>query len=339
MTITFLAPDGVQATAMQFRQARAVLRGGGSGRQLGGRSGFRVGTPSNVLTASATTWTLGPCAIGIDADAVAYQGVYDWATDANVTGTVTAADATNPRKDIVYIQINDSSAGDGTGLKTADVLYLAGSPNVSPVAPALPARSFLVGTITVPQAGGGSPTVVRNPAVHVAAGATLPVASLAERDALTKYDGLRVQRTDLTGRIDETWDAAAGAWVASPVMLGRYAPLAVNSFATTGDIVVEQMGTRKRVSVNVRVTRTAATSIILSGTFTNLGVILPPEARGGATGNEIYMALGMVGGGMNELAQGTVHPVTGQCYVSAPTNLSFPWVQYGLVTFNCWYML
>ena len=206
MTITLLAPDGVAVTAQQERQARAAAHGGGSGRQLGGRSGFRVGTPSTVLAATSTTWTLGPCAAMIDPGASTHQGMYGWSSDANVTGSVTAADATYARKDIVYIQVNDSSAGDGSGATSAPVLYLAGTASASPVAPTLPARSFLVGTITVPQAGGGSPTVVLNTARYVAAGAPLPVFSQAERDALSLFDGLIVQRRDLAGRPMQTWD-------------------------------------------------------------------------------------------------------------------------------------
>lgn len=196
MTITLLAPDGVAVTAQQERQAKAAQHGAGSGRQLGGRSGFRVGTPSNVLTATSTTWTLGPCAAEIDPGATTHQGGYGWASDANVTGAVTAADATNPRKDIVYIQINDSSAGDGSGAVNAPVLYLAGTPGVTPSAPTLPARSFLVGTITVPQAGGGSPTVALNPARFVAAGGILPVATDAEAAALVQSAGLTVAYPD-----------------------------------------------------------------------------------------------------------------------------------------------
>lgn len=215
MTITLRMPDGVPLTAQQERQAWAAVHGGGAGRRLGGRSGFRVDTPSNVLTASSTTWTLGPCAAMIDPGASTHQGMYGWSSDANVAGPVTAADATYARKDIVYIQINDSSAGDGSGALTANVLYAAGVPSASPVAPALGVsgreRSFLVGTITVPASGGGSPSVVLNPARYAAAGAPLPVSSADERDALSKYNGLTVRRLDLANRPAETWDGAA--WV------------------------------------------------------------------------------------------------------------------------------
>lgn len=209
MTITLLQPDGVQITAQQFRQGQAATHGGGSGRQLGGRSGFRVGTPSTVLTATSTTWTLGPCAAMLDPGASTHQGMYGWSSDANVTGDVTAADATNPRKDIVYIQVNDSTAGDGSGEVTANVKYVAGTPGPTPVAPALGVpgreRSFLVGTITVPQAGGGSPTVVLNPARYVSAGGILPVTTDAEATALTQSPGLTVSYGDgLTATSDGT---------------------------------------------------------------------------------------------------------------------------------------
>jgi len=237
MTITLLAPDGVAVTAQQERQARAAVHGGGSGRQLGARSGFRVGTPSNVLTATSTTWTLGPCAAVIDPGASLHQGGYGWSSDANVTGTVTAADATYARKDIVYIQVNDSSAGDGSGAISAPVQYLAGTASASPVAPSLPARSFLVGTITVPAAGGGSPTVVRNPAEYVAAGAPQPVYSLAERDALTVYDGLTVRRMDLTGDPLQWWSVTANKWLSGNVGI-PYVPIwtGITDFGTGGSL-------------------------------------------------------------------------------------------------------
>lgn len=203
-----------QYTAQQYRQARAAEHGGGSGRQLGLRSGFRVGTPSNVLTATSTTWTLGPCAAKLDVGEGVTQGGYDWANDSNFTGSgaqgVQAADSTNPRKDIVYIQVNDANS-DGSGQRSAPILYLAGTAGVNPQPPALPARSFLVGTITVPQSGGGSPTVVLNPARYVAAGGLLPVSGTADRATVTApYVGQEIQRTDLTqlspSGIKERWN-------------------------------------------------------------------------------------------------------------------------------------
>lgn len=200
MTITCQPMDatgGLPAySASNERQADAVLYGGGSGLALGARSGFRPG-PGNVLSVSSTTWTLTPGAAMITPGAATAQGSYRWASDQNSTGPITAADATYARKDIVYIQVNDSSSGDGSGALTAPVLYLAGTPSAAPEAPTLPPRSFLVGTINVPQVGGGSPSVVRNPAVFVAAGGIQPIADQAEQDALVPYKGMRIRRMDL----------------------------------------------------------------------------------------------------------------------------------------------
>lgn len=210
MTIILLQPDGVPITAQQERQGSAALYGGGANRPLGGRSGFRVDTPSDVFTATASAWTLKPCSIMIDPGASTHQGMYGWASDTNITqasvpGSPVAPDQTLPRKDIYFIRVNDSSAGDGSGLKSAPVEYLAGSPSATPAAPDLPPRSFLIATVTVPQLGGGSPTVVVNPTRFAAAGAPLPVYSQDERDALAKYDGLIVQRRDIAGRPLQTW--------------------------------------------------------------------------------------------------------------------------------------
>jgi hypothetical protein len=145
----------------------------------------------------------------IDPGATTHQGMYGWATDQNITGAVTAADVTYARKDIVYIQVNDSSAGDGSGDLSGPVLYAAGTPSATPTAPDLPARSFLVGTITVPKVGAGSPSVVLNPARFAAAGAPVPVYSATERNALVTYDGLEVIRHDLGG-VHQYY--AGGAW-------------------------------------------------------------------------------------------------------------------------------
>lgn len=184
-------------SALNERQSNAPLYGGGSGFSMRAVPGFRVGTGAGILSVTSTTWTLGPCSAVITPGASSTQGSYRWASDANATGSVVAADATYPRKDIVYIQVNDSSAGDGSGALSAPVLYLAGTPSATPVAPTLPARSFLVGTITVPQVGGGSPSAVLNTARFVAAGGIQPVADQTERDSLTAYEGLRVDRMDL----------------------------------------------------------------------------------------------------------------------------------------------
>jgi hypothetical protein len=197
------ASGGVPAySAVNERQALAGLLGGGSSRSLGARSGFRVGTPSDIITVTSTTWTAAkPFAAVIDPGFSDIQGAYRWSYDAapNVSGEVTAADATNPRKDILYIQVSDASAGDGSALREAPIKYLAGTAAASPVEPSLPARSFKVGTIDVPIVGGGSPSFTMNRVFFVAAGGVLPVWSQSEEDALVGYEGSQIARMDLQG--------------------------------------------------------------------------------------------------------------------------------------------
>lgn len=220
MTITVLPIDADTTTglpsypALNERQAFAAMDSNPLGSVFGGRSGFRVGTLPSIVSVTSTTWTLNPCSARIFPAGVTYQGGYGWATDQVITGTAptnfTVADPSNPRLDILYITVNDSSAGDGSGARNAPVNYLAGTPASTPVAPTLPPRSFLVATISMPKAGAGSPTITLNTARYVAAGAPQPVFTQAERDALTQYDGLQVQRHDLPGMPTET--SAAGAW-------------------------------------------------------------------------------------------------------------------------------
>jgi len=296
MTITLLAPDGVAVTAQQERQARAAGHGGGSGRQLGARSGFRVGTPSGVLTATSTTWTLGPCAAVIDPGASLHQGGYGWSSDANVTGSVTAADATYSRKDIVYIQVNDSSAGDGSGATSAPVLYLAGTASATPTAPALPARSFLVGTITVPQVGGGSPTVQRNPAVYVAAGAPLPVSSQAEIDALSVYDGLTVQRTDMPGCPLYTYDADTSTWAYVPTVQAVALPQGGDpGWSVSGVVTKTRVGNLTQVVLSGRMTR--AISPDAASAIKTIGNVVPAGFRPLGTGID-WPTNHLTGGGL-----------------------------------------
>lgn len=222
MTITILPIDADTTTllpsytALNERQAFAALDGNPVASVFGGRSGFRVGTLPSIVSVTSTTWTLNPCSARLFPAGVTYQGGYGWATDQVITGTAptnfTVADPSNPRLDILYITVNDMSAGDGSGARNAPVNYLAGAASSTPVAPALPPRSFLVATISVPKAGTGSPTITLNTARYTAAGAKLPIYSAAERAALTPYVSMEIQRLDLTqvsaAGVKEIWNGS-----------------------------------------------------------------------------------------------------------------------------------
>ena len=287
-------------SASNERQANAPLYGGGSGIPLKAVQGFRVGT-GNVLTATSTTWTLTPCSAVISPAAATAQGSYRWASDANVTGSVTAADATYARKDIVYIQVNDSSSGDGSGARTAEVLYLAGTPSASPVAPALPARSFLVGTITVPATGGGSPSVVLNPARFVTAGGIQPVAAQADRDALTEYEGLRVDQLDT----DRQYRYNGSRWVggrATVTLDSLYLPLGAGYAApqvtqnADGDVIFEGAWQRASGTLTMLANTQYTLGTVPSGyrPMTNKMIIVPTSTAMGGWGRLYVTPAGAV---------------------------------------------
>lgn len=262
MTITFIAPDGVELSATRWRQGHAAQYGGGANRPLGGRSGFRVDTASDVLTATSTTWTLKPCSAMIDPGAATHQGMYGWATDSNVTGSIDAADATSTRHDRVWIRLNDSTSGDGSGAVSANLEYQAGTAG-SGVPIVLPNRCFLVADITVPPAGGGSPVVAVNPARFAAAGAPLPVYSEAEMLALVAYDGLIVQRRDLTGRPLYTYDGTK--WFA-PIERISFTPETGYSFTGSLTKITDTTGSRSQLTG--RITRsTGGTGPTLTGAW------------------------------------------------------------------------
>lgn len=332
MTTTLLAPDGVPVTAKQERQARAAMYGGSPSRPLGGRSGFRPGTPLDTLTATSTTWTLKPCAAMIDPGASTHQGMYGWVTDANITGGINAADATNPRKDIVYVQVNDDTAGDGTGEVTYAPKYLAGPTDGSNLPPDLPPRSFLVGTISVPKATTGSPTVILNTARFAAAGGVLPVFSASERNGLDKFDGLTVRRMDLAGRPTETYDGAA--WnppVALPVAYSFIDNQPNYDFQGTANVTLLTDG-RKRVEVDMTMVRLNSNNSV-SSTRQDMGVVLPAAAIGSGN-SKVVAAPFSVGTG---LVYVQIRPSTG--VLSFWSQSAITWAQNDFVSLNFAYYI
>lgn len=155
-----------------------LVAGARTGRPLGGRSGVRPGTPTTTVSATSTTWTCGPHAGVLDLQAAAEAGPYGYSVDAAVSGAMTAANQTNPRIDIVYVQLDDPAEGDGTSAPAVTPKYLAGSAGQTPSAPAAPARSMVLAQINVPASGGGAPSVTWVAPYSVAAGGVTPVRSL-----------------------------------------------------------------------------------------------------------------------------------------------------------------
>jgi hypothetical protein len=164
MGINVLPLDGLTYNGQATRQAFSALMGvAPSGRSLGAVSGVRPGTPSNTVNLSpAFTWNVGAHSGIIDAETSPFAAPYLYATTGGDTGTVTAADATNPRVDIIYVQVNDQ-VQDGSGLESGQVVYQAGTPASTPQVPTPnvtpTSRALVLAQISVPKAGGGNPTV------------------------------------------------------------------------------------------------------------------------------------------------------------------------------------
>ena len=214
------------------RQAMGALAGGATTtRPLGARSGVRPGTPTTTVTATPTVWTVNPHAGILDVQTSAIAGPYQYAIDAAVTGAVTAANATNPRKDIVYVKLDDPAEGDGSSVPAVTPLYLAGTAAAVPVPPATPARSMVLAIINVPVSGGGSPTVTWSAPYIAGAGGRIVVRDTTERAAAgaaaTAESPVYVHRTNAPAGLERevttdggtTWrseDGYSQAWASVP---------------------------------------------------------------------------------------------------------------------------
>ncbi len=100
------------------------------------------GTPNMTVLVAA-----GMCAI-LGTQNTLYQGLYSGAlNDASVALTIAAADATNPRIDIVVAQVEDASySGSNNDWKLA---VISGAPAASPSPPATPANAIVLAQVSV----------------------------------------------------------------------------------------------------------------------------------------------------------------------------------------------
>jgi hypothetical protein len=146
-------------TSQETREAFSAFLGiAPSGRPVGAVSGVRPGTGENTVTSTSSTWSCASHSGVVDAETPALAGPYLYATDGSDSGAVNAPNATNPRIDIVFVRVWDDDQ-DSTGLRKAEVDYLAGTAASSPVPPSAPSRSMVLAQINVPKSGGGSPSV------------------------------------------------------------------------------------------------------------------------------------------------------------------------------------
>ncbi|MGZ0151871.1 glycine-rich domain-containing protein [Kribbella sp. WER1] len=171
------------------------------GAVLGGRTGVRPGGTGMQVTFTGSTWMIAPGIAAITAVSSGAFGEYRFAVTATESGAIPAPDATNPRKDILVLQLQDKDNGDAQSRVYAR--YLAGSPNATPTAPATPAKSLLLATFTVPTSG--STSMVDERVYTVASGGILPSKTRPAAPAL----GATIYNT--TSGIVEAWNGTT--WV------------------------------------------------------------------------------------------------------------------------------
>ncbi|MFI6329853.1 hypothetical protein ACIBBG_16320 [Micromonospora chersina] len=207
-------------TAAELRQAMALALTYG-GRAMGARGGVRPGGTQLQVSLAGSTITVQPGVACVDPGLTTPQGPYWVALPvAETPGPLAAADATNPRKDIVILRVYDNDE-DSSGLRLARSEYLVGVAAASPSEPAVPAGAIRLGTIDVPASPGAPAVTDRRPFV-VGSGGILPVRDQAERDALSAYAGLHVWRLDL-GRVEvNDGTGGVGAWRGAAVSRQKF---------------------------------------------------------------------------------------------------------------------
>jgi hypothetical protein len=182
------------------------------GTAQGARAGIRPGDPGLTVTLAGTTVNVSAGSATIYKSG---QGLYRAQLAASSPGTLSAANATFSRIDLVYLRVWDTAV-DASGLRKADTVYLVGTPSGSPVAPSPGGTEIYIplATITVPNtgAGGTGSATVSSAArqVTVAPGGILPVSSAADIAISGAYVGQT--RYNTVRGLPEFWTGSA--WVA-----------------------------------------------------------------------------------------------------------------------------
>lgn len=212
--MTVLLPAWLQTgayTAEHDRFVPTALLNPSAG--LTGRGGVRLvaGTEFQVTAATppAMTVAIASGMAFVQGGIGAVQGVYTVVNDSTYQVSVLAANTSNPRIDLVVLEVLDQAYSGTSNL--AQVRVLAGTPSATPVRPT-PTGSFITLAQVLVPAGATSITNSNITDVRpfaTALGAPVPVRSVAERDALTsKYNGLRVSIMDSAWEIHTYADSA-----------------------------------------------------------------------------------------------------------------------------------
>lgn len=161
------------------------------GTALGSRPGIRAGDPGLAVSLAGTTVNVTG---GMATLYRSGQGVYRAQLAATSPGTLSAANATFARIDLVYLRVWDNAVDSG-GLSKADTVLLTGTPSASPAIPTPGATVIYIplATINVPNTGGGGTgaatvsSTIRQ--TTVAPGGILPVSSSTDIAISGAYTG------------------------------------------------------------------------------------------------------------------------------------------------------
>ncbi|WP_104086571.1 hypothetical protein [Arthrobacter sp. GMC3] len=183
----------------ELRRNQGFMLAGGA---TAGTSRTGVLNPRDlVVTLAGSNVMVGPGGAVIGSSKGAYLCGVAAATN---IGAFTPADATNPRRDRIVLEILDPDNGGGAGRK-AQLRIIDGAPNALAASgggyPAEPVLAITLGSLDVPKVGGGSPVITARPPVTAASGAPIMVRDATEMNGLPKWVGAQCIRLDLSGEM------------------------------------------------------------------------------------------------------------------------------------------
>lgn len=243
----------------------------------GARHGVGTGASELQVTENATPNMSVNVALGhgwVDGTENANQGTYHIYNDATVNLVIAAADATNPRKDLVVLRVQDAQYSGATN--AASLAVITGTPAASPAEPTVPANAIVLAMVDVP----ANDTAITNSQItdrrRRAAGlGGVGVVTSGARPA-APYEGQVIYETDTDKLLVYTgaaWVemAPAGAW-------STYTP--ANTNITVGNGVQSASFTRLGRLIHARYKLTWGSTTAFGGA---VQVGLPAAEVGGLT--------------------------------------------------------
>lgn len=331
------APSAVGTTPTQARLALAGLvyenEPGVPRSGLLGQSNFNVVT--GTAATSPMSYDVGPLTAVVNRSA--NEGVYVFAFTGTTNVVTTAAPGSGSRWDLIYVKQNDPDKGDADNNTIVGVVQgtaSAGTPTKPYSDPAVVAGS---GALVLAEAqvfagatatNGASVVITQVFPYTAARRGECPIRNDTDLATLTSPAlGAAITRRDRTGA-RYTWDGST--WLGGVRMEARYAPSAITGFSVTGNIMVEQVGTYKRVTADINIQRTGS-GLSITDPWVTIGAVLPSAARGAS--DIKYFSVAMTGGTNNNHASANLDTATGVLQLRS-TGATFTWTTNAVLTLN-----